>query len=317
MSNKILLTLGKVAYTSKPEDGASVNNELIGESARHECTIGEFADAISKGISFCPSVFNGIIRSKANFQQTELIGIDIDDGDWLIGDIYNICGEYGLMPCVIYETFNSQQGAHKWRVLFRLDKILTNSQKDVVDLQLLIVYLIDCFMADKACSDVSRIYYGTNKLCQLIDEHATNNTGDLLFAAAQARIANKKYANKQTDSWLHETELQDWSTIKQLYRQLAARDKGKARKLSDAIDYARLWITNPEADGKSSRYIAFRDAIFRLGNISHLSDATVKYFVFGWMDEIASEVWADWRHYNRREWMANNMLKSARKRMVF
>ncbi len=124
----------------------------------------EIARLISDGHTILPNIFDLTERQNINknlFQQTEWIGLDIDDG-YNLDEFKNRLINMGLMPTIIYPTFSHTESHHKFRVLFHLCDVISlqNCRKFNIIMEMLHTVFP---MVDRHCTDPSRMYHGTNK----------------------------------------------------------------------------------------------------------------------------------------------------------
>jgi len=101
-----------------------------------------------------PSVFNGY-RSQANFVQTDLMVLDIDDG-MTIEEAEKMVNNMGLAALCLPSTSHSDE-LHKFRLIFPLSSTIN----DVGRFKATMAYLAELFPADPACvGDTARFFFG-------------------------------------------------------------------------------------------------------------------------------------------------------------
>ena len=161
--NEIQVSLDTVGYSMKPGkwEIAGISNR-IGSSKQHisMSDIKFFAEDVGQyGISFAPATFKGGVRKAENLEQMQLLALDIDNGATL-SEIKNRAKKHDLPILFAYETLTSTN-QNKFRVVF-----LNNAP--IADVKLAEISqhaLMEIFPeADKACKDVSRMYFGGKKL---------------------------------------------------------------------------------------------------------------------------------------------------------
>jgi len=112
---------------------------------------------IKKGYAWYPSRFKGNYSSKKNFISSETIAIDIDEG-WVLQDIFK--DEFTKNNALLlYTSYSHSEKQHKFRLLFKLPKSITDMKKYEDTIFKLIVY----YGADKVCRDCSHFFYGNTK----------------------------------------------------------------------------------------------------------------------------------------------------------
>lgn len=157
------LMLDTVEYKSKPNDVGKITNRIIHNPV--DITIEQLAQEVVKGKSFVPAYLNKkdkngkIRRSKDCWTSQEIICLDFDEG---MG-VEQAIKEFKDMACFIYTTFSHTEHNHKFRVVFKLNEILTNYNT----YESIIKYLISKYGADEQCKDGSRLFYGGNQLIEL------------------------------------------------------------------------------------------------------------------------------------------------------
>lgn len=129
----------------------------------------EIFNSLINGSSILPNIMSGK-RSIQNFKKTKLIFLDFDNSEKVNGKIYKYKGEYYIPyqkmlnnkfvqdhALFMYVTFSSSKKIEKYRIVFELSEYVTSKEK------LIRIYknLLSIFpTADKACLDVSRMFFG-------------------------------------------------------------------------------------------------------------------------------------------------------------
>ncbi|MFW5794749.1 MAG: hypothetical protein ACOCV1_04620 [Bacillota bacterium] len=128
------------------------------------------------GYSWCPATFNidpkkgRIWRSKANFKQSSVIGLDFDNSPIDLkrlnakpvtpDDIIKKFKGYGITPNLYYTTFSDSEKQRKFRVILFLNTVITDKDQ----YETILKGLMKLFpLADKSCKDSSRFFFGGNK----------------------------------------------------------------------------------------------------------------------------------------------------------
>ncbi|WP_280157472.1 hypothetical protein P5616_010600 [Priestia aryabhattai] len=152
--------LDKVEYSSKPSSGeiGSINNRIIKYSPT-DISAEKLAEEVTKGKTFIPATFKSIggniKRSKANWESQQVIALDFDEG--LTLDEAKNDEFFKKNAAFLYTTLSHKMSHHKFRIVFVLDKPLTQYK----DFEFVIGNLFEQYpSADKACRDGSRLFFG-------------------------------------------------------------------------------------------------------------------------------------------------------------
>jgi len=110
--------------------------------------------------TWTPATFNGS-RSNANWEQQSVFALDFDNG-FTPEQALEITDRYNIVPNIIYSSFSDSPELRKFRILFFLDRSITN--KD--EAKFIQTNLMNMFEgnADKACKDYARMFYGGKEL---------------------------------------------------------------------------------------------------------------------------------------------------------
>lgn len=204
-------------YAAKPEDkevGGIINRMTIDKAK--EYSIDEIKENILKGKTIRPSycgskeeswisqqVFMIDIDNEAKLTDDIVLGefVKLVDGKkdkvrFLAGSeqhrsyeqVINHCKQINLIPTFIYTSFNHKPEQHKMRLVFVLDKAITdlNVAKKI---QLYIMQSIG--NVDEQCKNLNRIYYGGKEI--VFDSDNILNTDSLIELSNKAAesISNK------------------------------------------------------------------------------------------------------------------------------
>jgi hypothetical protein len=159
----INISLDNVKYTKKPEkwEIAGISNRVgSGIQQLDSASIKSFAENVGQhGISFAPATFKNGVRKVEAFEQMQLLALDFDNGVTL-AEVMGRTKKYDLPILFAYETFTSIN-QNKFRVAF-----LNNASIDDVRLAKISQNaLMEIFPeADRACKDVSQMYFGGKRL---------------------------------------------------------------------------------------------------------------------------------------------------------
>ena len=182
--------------------------KLLGDNWLNvECTWKEAFELITEdGVATSAELWTEN-RCDANFVSRQLIMIDIDDGmtiEELLADKF-----YNDYSAGFYVTPSHTNDAHRFRIIFRLERKETDKERYKKIVQGIMMYYQS---ADIACKDATRLYYGTpnceikemtNKL--LIDDV----TEGLIFAVDEQeakeieelqQMPTKEYTDNQYDT---------------------------------------------------------------------------------------------------------------------
>lgn len=156
------LMLDQKCYCSKPQDIAALSNRLLKNPV--DLNALELAKELGKGKAFTPAYFIGesknIHRTKESWHSQEIIALDFDSGMTLAEAL----GEFATTASFIYTTFSHNDDKHKFRVIFVLDKTLT----DFDHCRQLIEYLLRKYpKADQHCKDPNRLFYGGKEVYEI------------------------------------------------------------------------------------------------------------------------------------------------------
>ena len=159
----IKLSLDTVCWNrkpkGKPEIGAislSIPKNIV------EISIEEFAKNVVQpyGKSWSPTIFKDGIRSNDTFVSQQVFCLDIDEG-LAFDDMLERCDKYNIIPAFVYTTFSSDYNNNKFRVVFVLEHNVEDKRvRELVQLALMKLFP----EADKACKDVSHLFFGGKEL---------------------------------------------------------------------------------------------------------------------------------------------------------
>ena len=143
----------------------SVNKKIINKNkiqkymgyldGYYRLSVNDFVNkVIKKGYSWTGGKFKNNHRHKKNFIQSEIIGIDVDEGTQL-NKIFNdkFTQENALL---LYTSTSHSKSNHRFRIVFKLPEPIKNSN----EIEQIIKKLIKYYNSDSNCSDCSRIFYG-------------------------------------------------------------------------------------------------------------------------------------------------------------
>ena len=152
------ITIDPTVQKSKPQknwEKGRISNNLKTVTG---VTISEFAEAVSQPLSYSWSggIFNGT-RSNKNWKGQAVFALDFDDGTVAIEQVLDRLKEFQIFPQVWYTTFSDKPEHRKFRVIFFLDKPITEIKVH----KFIMSSLLEMFPeADPSCKDASRYFLG-------------------------------------------------------------------------------------------------------------------------------------------------------------
>ena len=243
----------------------------------YKLTLQGFADAITSGQTWSPFVFRECPRAKKVKRRAELfircnnLALDFDNGITQ-EEILARCGEHGLKPNLIHESFSSSPALRKYRVVFVLDKTYDDSN----EVRMQILTLMQWFPeADKAAKDLARLMYGTNKPITWFDDEHLNTINppaelverceqkDLTYVPPDSEAANFKF-----------------STLRDSLTDFAHLTHTQKEFIKKSLSIATEKIVNLNKNSEQSRYEAVFSTTERLTGIKGLHGCLiVKYML--------------------------------------
>ena len=167
--HKVLLDSQQFKAKPKGSTPGYITNRLT--NCETAISIESLATALSSGQTFTPATFGGKPRSNGNWVQQSIFALDIDNKDKRgkkvkdsdivdLQTILNRCNEYQLIPAFIYETFSHKDTWPKYRIVFQLEKPVTDPQqrRDIGN------QLLFLFPESDNTFDESRLFYGGKNL---------------------------------------------------------------------------------------------------------------------------------------------------------
>lgn len=168
----ITLNVDKAENKIKPikkEIGAI--QKRIGE-CKTTLTTEELVNWINKGATIKAAALDG--NKNSDWVSQEIFCLDFDNDDKEVDKYGYItpeiaikrCEEYGIQPAFYYTSFSSAPEHIRFRLVFiNRDVIGDIRLRNVVQLGLMKIFP----ESDKACKDLSRIFFGSNNGCQIVD----------------------------------------------------------------------------------------------------------------------------------------------------
>ena len=130
-----------------------------------------------RGCTFSPAVYNGK-RRKKNYIEQQLIGLDFDNGV-TFSEIKDLAEHYRLPILFAYKTFSCTEEHEKFRVVFALTNVITDSFTSEAVIAMFMKIFGEC---DEACKDSSRMFFGGRGLLEIADEPIEISGQDMLIA---------------------------------------------------------------------------------------------------------------------------------------
>ena len=158
-------------YSEKPKDFSNIKIRTQNNTTIREIEIKKLIEKIEHGYTISPGVLhNGMCAD--NWIEQTLFMIDIDNDNKGVPILYpneslRICEENELSPIFYYPSFSNSKSKPKYRLVFLMDKVITNTK----DRDKIVKTLISLFpQSDKSCKNADRIFLGTNNkaiICNL------------------------------------------------------------------------------------------------------------------------------------------------------
>ncbi len=206
MKNTIKITLDDVSFKTKPtaEDVQKIQTRLKRSTSVKEVTLEELINYIKTGHTIIPSVMVGGTK-RNNWVEQQLFEIDIDNNSdeeiVLPQELIKLFVDNNLPPFMYYHTFSSTKEKPKIRLLFKTAEPI----KDINKADFLIKTLVDFApQADKACTNVSRLFHGTNgdeKEVIMLNENAIITLDDVVKIYKPPVKESKPNNKKDEDFW--------------------------------------------------------------------------------------------------------------------
>ncbi len=151
--------VSEFSYREKPQ-GPQVAR-LRKSFVPYEGTVEALAGRIAHGHPFMCSVVEGGFRAE-NWKSQELLALDFDNKESFLPSSQALkrAAGHGIPAAICYETYGSEPGHERYRLVFVLDERVEDAQL-ARSLQRRLLNLFP--EADQACSDLSRMFYGTSK----------------------------------------------------------------------------------------------------------------------------------------------------------
>ncbi|MBR7084573.1 MAG: DEAD/DEAH box helicase family protein [Oscillospiraceae bacterium] len=139
-----------------------------------------------QGCTFSPTVFTGT-RKNENFAEQQLFAIDVDD-KVTFSEVKERADRYRLPVLFAYRSFSWSEEHEKFRVVFAVDRVITDSFTAQVIQKMLMSIFPE---SDAHCSDLARMYYGSNKGLLYFSEIGTEISLNELVIAVNSYMYDK------------------------------------------------------------------------------------------------------------------------------
>lgn len=156
---KVLAQIDTISYDYKPIEAYGTIRKRISEQPFREYSISELISNITSGHTISPS---GAIKNIGwSKQQIIMLDFDIDYVGTTMADILQVASNLNLTPTFSYYTFSSTKDIQRFRFCYCFNEPITNKGRFQAILRNLL-NKFENYSVDKACSDLSRMFLGTN-----------------------------------------------------------------------------------------------------------------------------------------------------------
>ena len=193
----IELNINKRHWDKKPQ-GKEIGmiQKEIGQQ-KTEITIEELANEIAQGATFKAGALNG--NKNIDWESQQVFAIDIDNdednvekyGKMLTPEIaYGRCAGLGIRPTFYYHSFSSTEDHPKFRLVFITDTKVTDIRvRNAIQMALMTIFP----EADKACKDLSRIFFGSHNRVTVLNDYKDRLNPYILI---QYKVARNRKADE-------------------------------------------------------------------------------------------------------------------------
>lgn len=166
----LVLNIDSVSYKAKPDKKqVGAIQKRIG-ACKRIVSLEEFMQAIENGVSFKAGALHG--NKNTDWESQQVFALDIDNDDASINkyglltpeDACNRFAELRVPPAFYYSSFSSTEERPKFRLIFIVKNPVNDMRvRNAIQMALMNI-MPEC---DKACKDLSRLFFGTNKKCKV------------------------------------------------------------------------------------------------------------------------------------------------------
>lgn len=242
------------------------------------------AGAISEGHSWCPSLFSQLNRQGEFWLSISWLFADVDKNSPSMNKLYKRANKVGLpLPSILHESFSSTERKRKWRVIYLLEKPITNKY----DAYKALIAIGEIFKADMPVQEPTRLLYGTTKfhICECNATLLSNSHVEQLLLAKTTRKPPAIHLAKP----ITETEAVDFD--------FNALSKHERKIVLFAMKDVSELMANPYATREgyegNSRYEALWTSARKLGQLR----CVPLQCAINWLTkeiEAKPMLWADW-----------------------
>ena len=204
------------------------------------------------GCSFAPAVFQGS-RKAENFFGMQLFAIDIDEGVSFI-QMKERADRFHLPILFAYKSFSWREDYEKFRVVFAADHMVTDAVR-AQDIQYMLMQIFE--ECDQHCSDLSRLFYGSNQGLLYFAEKPEEFTVDELTIALNCYMF-ERYGEKHYTSMLHKFYHSAGISSKKKVPSYTVSQETQGRRKTSNIDFSilkeRCRLYRDFADGNEYYY---------------------------------------------------------------
>lgn len=154
----------------------------------------ELAKVISMGVAFSAQYKDGH-RSQANFERTGFIAIDVDHGmSWTDAIEHPYIKAHAALA---YTTASHTEDEHRFRIVFQLSEPIV----DATRYRQVMVGLVGKFLADAACAEPARVFYGSRGCESIVFDGILDSSeiGQILLLADNGKIKEEAVAYVDSD----------------------------------------------------------------------------------------------------------------------
>lgn len=172
-------------YRSKPscDEISNISKKLSASSLTYDF----LAERVgTQGCTFAPAVFNGS-RRNGNFSEQQLFAIDIDD-KVTFKEIKARAYRYRRPVLFAYRSFSWTAEHEKFRVVFAMDRVIKDTFTAQIITKMLMCIFHEC---DSHCSDLARMYFGSNKGLLYFSESSNEFSFDDIVVALSSYMFDK------------------------------------------------------------------------------------------------------------------------------
>lgn len=202
-SPELFVTIDATPRSVKPDDAEEKKIDSRLQSVR--LSLDGLRNQVLKGATWCPGVFQGRRRSE-NFVLSQLVTLDMEHG---IDEqeALKICKDYDIMPCWGYYSFSHSNADPRYRLVWRMDKVLVGQNTYEIASRALCGLFRET--ADKSCASASSRFYGTDNGDFCWDPEAVVNLEKIVDAyCAEERLKDKTNASKRIKQFADKNGLQ-------------------------------------------------------------------------------------------------------------